>query len=217
MNCTTDQIAKWDGAKWACAPDETGVAGDQDLQDQINALQALIDALPPPPSDGGIGILLDDDGATIGKIVAIPRGSPYRIIIVMDIPPHQILMTVEKPSSHAQRFDLGGFEATGLDFATSDCTGTAYRREPPGSKETRLAPHFSPLISGHTIGRDTVDDHRLYIPSGDGPTTITSLAQMDGGDCTPITPAFYDDAIPLTLLVPDLHAIHPRPYSVVLY
>ncbi len=65
LSCTTDQIAKWDGAKWACAPDEAGVAGDQDLQDQIDALQALIDALPPPPSDGGIGILLDDDGATI--------------------------------------------------------------------------------------------------------------------------------------------------------
>ena len=68
LSCTTDQIAKWDGAKWACAPDEAGAAGDQILQDQIDALQAEIDALPP---DDGIGVpvIRDVTGALVGTIL----------------------------------------------------------------------------------------------------------------------------------------------------
>ena len=96
------------------------------------------------------------------------------------------------------------------------CTGVGYFI---GNATVSADSRFfdSSLRIGSATGRDTIGDHRLYVPSDDSPTSVTTFSQL--GDVCNVSEfgTNRSDAVRAILLESDLHDAYPEPYSVVLY
>ena len=198
------------GADWVCAADEDTLADlpsciDGDIAKFDGAVWNCESGAPP---DGGIGVLVDDDGATIGKIVSIIGDASIAVEVVLDFPPDQILLRVERLDEHVFRFNGEVF------FASSDCTGTGYIAE---NRATKSRFFSSDLVMGFAVGVDIIDNHRLYIPSDDPPIFITTFSQLDAVCNASEVGGGRPDAVRAVLLESDLLGAYPKPYSVVLF
>ena len=156
----------------------------------------------------------DADDVTIGKIVSITVEADIAVEFVMDFPPDQVLLKIERVGGVNSEY---GFRFHGaVYFENPDCIGIGYFLNATVS-ESRSRFFDSALRMGFPVGQDTIDDHRLYIPSDDPPTFVTTVSQLGDGCNTSEFGTNRPDAIRAILLEPNLHAALLRPYSVVLY
>ena len=223
LPCIEGQVAKIVSGVWACAADVDTTIPDTDTLGALSLLcspgdiakfdGAVWNCESGAPPDGGIGVLVDDDGVTIGKIVSITGDvTSITVEVVLDYPPDQILLRVNKVSGEYV-FKFNG----PVYFEDPDgCTGVGYFS---GNATVSADSRFfdSSLRIGFAVGRNTIGDHRLYVPSDDSPISVTTFSQL--GDSCNVSEfgTNRSDAIRAVLLEPDLHTALPRPFSVELY
>jgi len=214
LNCTADQIPKYDGAQWGCAADVDtdtntnadticmggevlngdGICVDLDaLQGQINALQAQVDAL-----DGGL-VVLDDNDTVVGTFIGI------RIlrdaIVALENGGHLFTLVLNK-----DRF-RGNVEKIYFEFA--GCTGLSYfgRNSP--------IPAIMPAVAvGFPSNIVYIEDPNGTIEDTDTASVLevsTNLGDSTSGVCTDSN--FTLGAIP-ALPVVDLDTLFMDPFRV---
>ena len=72
---------------------------------------------------------------------------------------------------------------------------------------------FDSLTSGIIVGENQFDARRLYIPSDDAPTSVTTGSSLQG-TCDNFSASV--NAVRLLLLDSDLHTTFPKPYGLML-
>jgi len=203
LNCTADQIPKFDGAQWVCAADVdtdtntnaaticiggkvlngNGECVDFDaLQAQINALQAQIDAL-----DGGV-VVLDALGVEVGRVIDVTNDT---VKIPLRMNGHTFTLFADKEGFFRNdQFPL---------FESSDCSGTPLMARPTPS-----------LFSTVTVGSP---GHTVYLPDPDASfqnILIKSVLKPNGCDLQlPIRTFLVVPAIPLV----DLDTLFTPPFD----
>ena len=164
--------------------------------------------------DSGIGVLLDANGITIGKVVGISGSAPI-VDLLFEVSGQTFSAKI---IGHNQSdLVLAGFQKRrSVLFDNVNCTGEAWTSirdaiETAFFDEFRVA-----IIVGDTpegFG-DSPEERRLYAPTSDVSELRTVNSVMEEF-CSNIA-TDVREVVPVILLDGDLHTTFPKPYSLVL-
>ncbi len=162
---------------------------------------------------GGIGVLQDTNGVTIGKVVRIYALQRPEVHILFERSGQLFGAAVQDTRTVGRPIEqLAGFQInSSVFFDNSGCTGNAWIRQDVAISSS----FFSEFIAAWIVGdpNNDPDERRLYMPSSNVSETRTVNSQM-GLSCVDSTETL--DLLPAILLDPDLHTTHPKPYSLIL-
>lgn len=190
---------------YSIAGSEKGAKKCSDTID--NDGDGLIDANDPDcgGDSGGIGVLKDASGITIGKVVGISGGSPI-VEILFDVSDQTFSAKI---IGEIQINTVTGFQRRkSVLFDNVNCTGAAWI-SPADTAETAFFDEFRVAI----IVGDSPEERRLYAPTSEVSQFRTVNSTLEEV-CSNITDV--REVVPVILLDGDLHTTFPKPYSLVL-
>lgn len=163
----------------------------------------------PGPGNMGIGLLIDANGSTIGKITGLRF---FGVAFFREIQGQPFILDVQSFG-----FPEIGITPTGTaSFETADCTGQAWTQDLEFNDWL-----FTNMRKGLIVAEGpNRAKRRLYIPTGQPAEEFSYRSGLGSeGECGTIPPQQVSNrmGLPLELLDADMHSTFPRPYEVMLF
>jgi len=157
---------------------------------------------------GGIGVLLDATGATIGKVVGIQQANAVPFVEILFEMSGQTLLAkivTEHPDGELPGFD----KVEAVFFDNADCTGAAWIMGEPAFRGHFFNEFQTAIIVGDKA--DDPDERLLYVPVL-AAAELRTANSIRHEQCDPNT-TITTELVPAVLLDADLHTTFPKPYT----